>query len=150
MASEELSENEQTAIDVRAAKLAVVLRDDLAVWQKLNVTAFLVSGIGTADPGVIGAPYLDGSGNKYLSMFIRPVLVFGSAAPGLNTVLERARGRGVTCSIFTRDMFQTGNDIDNRAAVARVAYDDLDLAGLAFHAERRVADKILKGVALHS
>jgi hypothetical protein len=26
-------------------KIAVVLRDDLAVWQKTNVTAFLVSGI---------------------------------------------------------------------------------------------------------
>lgn len=26
-------------------KIAIVLRDDLAVWQKLNVTTFLVSGI---------------------------------------------------------------------------------------------------------
>ena len=32
-------------------KIAVVLRDDLAVWQKTNVTAFLVSGIaGDDDP----------------------------------------------------------------------------------------------------
>ena len=31
-------------------KLAVVVRDDLATWQKLNVTAFLVSGIGTRHP----------------------------------------------------------------------------------------------------
>ena len=120
------------------------------MWQKLNVTAFLVSGIGTADPGVIGEAYQDGSGNKYLPMFIRPVLVFESAAPGLATVLERTRSRGVECSIFTQDMFGTGNDTDNRAAVARVAYAALDLAGLAFHAERRVADKILKGVSLHS
>jgi hypothetical protein len=26
-------------------KIAIVVRDDLAVWQKLNVTAFLTSGI---------------------------------------------------------------------------------------------------------
>ena len=27
-------------------KLVVILRDDLLTWQKLNVTAFLMSGIG--------------------------------------------------------------------------------------------------------
>ncbi len=32
-------------------KIAVVLRDDLAVWQKTNVTAFLVSGIAGHRPG---------------------------------------------------------------------------------------------------
>ncbi len=32
-------------------KIAVVLRDDLAVWQKTNVTAFLVSGIAGTVPG---------------------------------------------------------------------------------------------------
>ena len=31
-------------------KIAVVLRDDLAVWQKTNVTAFLVSGIAGTEP----------------------------------------------------------------------------------------------------
>lgn len=29
-------------------RIAVVLRDDLAVWQRTSVTAFLVSGIGGA------------------------------------------------------------------------------------------------------
>jgi len=33
-------------------KIAVVLRDDLEVWQRLNVTAFLVSGIGWRAPEV--------------------------------------------------------------------------------------------------
>ena len=40
-------------------KLAVVLRDDLAVWQKTNVAAFLVSGIAATEPGVVGEPYRD-------------------------------------------------------------------------------------------
>ena len=38
-------------------KLVVVLRDDLAVWQKANVTAFLVSGIAGTDPATVGEPY---------------------------------------------------------------------------------------------
>ena len=45
-------------------KLAVVLRDDLAVWQKANATAFLVSGIAASDPETVGEPYVDGSGNR--------------------------------------------------------------------------------------
>ncbi|SFQ39113.1 Protein of unknown function [Amycolatopsis rubida] len=30
-------------------KIAVLLRDDLASWQRLNVTAFLVSGVAPHD-----------------------------------------------------------------------------------------------------
>jgi len=43
-------------------KVAVVVRDDLAVWQKLNVTAFLISGV-VADAGadVVGEDYVDAS-----------------------------------------------------------------------------------------
>ena len=35
-------------------KVAVVVRDDLAVWQKLNVTAFLISGV-IADAGEVSS-----------------------------------------------------------------------------------------------
>jgi len=60
-------------------KIVVVLRDELAVWQKANVTAFLVSGIAGTDPATVGEPYVDGSGNRYLPMLRQPVLVY--AAP---------------------------------------------------------------------
>src|SRR5258708_10240488 len=50
-------------------KIAVLLRDDLEVWQRLNVTSFLVSGIGQRCPEVIGEPYADADGTEYLPMF---------------------------------------------------------------------------------
>ena len=40
-------------------KIAIVVRDDLATWQKLNVTAFLTSGIVGASPDIIGEAYRD-------------------------------------------------------------------------------------------
>lgn len=49
-------------------KIAVVIRTDLAAWQKLNVAAFLASGIAAQFPASIGEPYEDGSGTKYLSL----------------------------------------------------------------------------------
>ena len=40
-------------------KIAIVVREDLATWQKLNVTAFLMSGVVGAAPEIIGEPYRD-------------------------------------------------------------------------------------------
>jgi hypothetical protein len=70
-------------------KIAVVLRDDLAAWQKTNVTAFLVSGIAGTVPGVVGEPYQDASGNEYLPMFIQPVLVYEADASALRRAYDR-------------------------------------------------------------
>ena len=98
----------------------MVLRDDLEVWQRLNVTSFLVSGIGQRDPAVIGEPYADADGTEYLPMFRQPVLVFEGGKEILTKAHERAIGRGVALSVFTADLFATGNDRDNRAAVRAV------------------------------
>jgi len=38
-------------------KIALVIRDDLASWQKMNVAAFLASGIAASYPQSIGDPY---------------------------------------------------------------------------------------------
>ncbi|HJR94530.1 MAG TPA: DUF2000 family protein [Gaiellaceae bacterium] len=130
-------------------KLAVVLRDDLAVWQKTNVTAFLVSGIAASEPGVVGEPYRDGSGNEYLPMFVQPVLVYEADAPALRRAYERAMSRGVRPAVYTRELFETNHDEANRAAVAAVPADELDLVGIAFRAERKVADKVVDRLRFH-
>jgi len=46
-------------------KIAIVVREDLAMWQKLNVTAFLSTGIASQSPEVIGEPYRDKAGNVF-------------------------------------------------------------------------------------
>jgi hypothetical protein len=128
-------------------KIAVLLRDDLATWQRLNVTAFLVSGI--ASPSLLGEPYLDADDTRYLPMFGQPVLVFEGSAPVLTAAHQRALGRNMMMSIFTSELFATGNDVDNRAAVRAVPRDKLDLVGLALHGQRNAVDKVLKGASLH-
>ena len=131
-------------------KIAAVVRTDLAVWQRLNVLAFLVSGLGTAHPEVIGEPYRDGSGACYLPMFRQPVMVFGADTDGLQRVRERAAARDVRLALYVEDMFATGNDVDNRAAVACHASGDLPLVGVALYAERQSVDRITAGLRLHS
>jgi hypothetical protein len=130
-------------------KIAVVLRDDLAVWQKANVTAFLVSGIAGTAPDTVGEPYVDGSGNHYLPMFRQPVMVYAADSAGLRRAYERAMQRKVELAIYMDELFATGHDEANRAAVAAVAADELDLVGIAFRAERKVADKVLDRLRPH-
>ncbi|WP_406458171.1 DUF2000 domain-containing protein [Streptomyces sp. NBC_00876] len=130
-------------------KIAVLLRNDLETWQRLNVTAFLVSGLGTAVPELIGEPYADADDTPYLPMFRQPVLVLEGTKELLTTAHTRAVGRGVILSVFTSDLFATGNDRDNRAAVRAVRRDAMDLVGLAVHGPRNAVDKILKGASMH-
>jgi hypothetical protein len=130
-------------------KIAVVLLEDLPVWQKTNATAFLVSGIAGTVPGVVGEPYRDGSGNEYLPMFVQPVLVYAADAAGLRRAYERALSRGVTPAVYTRELFITDHDAANRAAVADVAAEDLDLVGIAFRGERKTVDKIVDRLRFH-
>jgi hypothetical protein len=130
-------------------KIAVVVRDDLATWQKLNVTAFVVSGIASGGPELIGLPYEDGSGVTYMPMFAIPIVVLLADQAGLRRAFERAGTRGLGLGVYTQDLFSTGNDVDNRAAVARVATAELDLVGIAVVGERRDVDKALDKLRLH-
>ena len=131
-------------------KIAVVVRDDLATWQRLNVTAFMISGV-TAHAGAaaIGEDYLDADGRRYLPLLIQPVLVLEAPVAKLKTVRERAERRGVPIAIYTNEMFSTGNDEDNRAAVRAVATEELDLVGIAVRAPHRDADAVLRGLKRH-
>ncbi|MEV1067976.1 DUF2000 domain-containing protein [Streptomyces sp. NPDC050263] len=130
-------------------KIAVLLREDLETWQRLNVTAFLVSGLGAAVPEVIGEPYEDADGVAYLPMFRQPVLVFEGTKETLTAAHARVLSRSLPRAVFTGDLFTTGNDHDNRAAVRAVHTPELDLVGLAVYGSRNAVDKVLKGARMH-
>lgn len=130
-------------------KIAVVLRSDLQIWQKLNVTAFTISGIAGTVENIVGEAYEDGSGNLYLPMIRQPILVFEANADQIRRAYERALQRGVVFSVFTEDLFATGNDIDNRAAVKAKPSDALKVVGMAMHDKKKTVEKVLDGLSLH-
>ncbi|MFJ3642740.1 DUF2000 family protein [Streptomyces sp. NPDC090108] len=130
-------------------KIAALLREDLEPWQRLNVTAFLVSGLGSQVPEVVGEPYEDADGISYLPMFRQPVLVFEGAKETLKAAHTRALSRALPRAVFTADLFATGHDEANRAAVRAVPTADLDVVGLAVYGPRSGVDKVLKGARMH-
>lgn len=131
-------------------KVALVIRTDLEAWQKLNVAAFLASGIAAAFPESVGDPYEDGSGTHYHALIGQPILIYGADRAALSRALERALTRNVMPALYTEDMFATTHDEANRAAVKAVARPDLNLVGLAVRAERKVVDKICDGLKFHA
>lgn len=132
-----------------ATKVAVLVRDDLAAWQRLNVTAFLASGIAAAHPELVGQPYADADGQQYLALLGLPVLVYEASAEQLAAARDRAVRRELSVAVYTSGMFATGHDAANRAVVAAVPSAGLDLVGLAVHGPKNGVDRVTKGARLH-
>ncbi|CDN53435.1 PF09391 family protein [Neorhizobium galegae bv. officinalis bv. officinalis str. HAMBI 1141] len=131
-------------------KIAIVLRDDLAPWQELNVTAFLTSGIIAQNPAIIGEAYRDAAGHVYNPMSIQPIVVLTADQETLRTIHRRSLEREVTTSAYIEEMFSTGHDAANREVFAQFAPEDAKLVGIALRAEKKIVDKITKGSKMHT
>ena len=130
-------------------KIVIVVREDLLVWQKLNVTAFLSSGVLGAESTLIGDRYEDASGKTYRPLIVQPMIVLVADQVGLKKIHGRALTRGVDIAVYIEDMFSTGHDAANRAAVKQYETDALNLVGIALRNEKKVVDKITKGAKMH-
>jgi hypothetical protein len=130
-------------------KIAIVVRDDLETWQRLNVTAFLMSGIPAANPAIIGQPYVNATGRAFLPLSGQPVIVLTADLATLRSIHNRALERDVVHAAYVEEMFTTYNDDDNRVVFAKSTPLDANLVGLALRAEKKAVDKITKGAVKH-
>lgn len=112
-------------------KIAIVVHDDLATWQNLNVTAFLMSGITGASPKIMGEPYRDAANNAYHSLCIQPIIVLSADQGTLKTIHRRALERKVPHGIYIEEMFSTGHDAANHEMFAQHGPEGAKVVGLA-------------------
>lgn len=129
-------------------KIKIVLRNDLEMWQKLNVTAFLISGI-AGTQNIIGEAYQDKDGLQYLPMSQQPIVIHAATSEQLRELLQKAFTKDVVMTIYTEELFKTYNDEDNRAMVAGYKTEELNLVGIGIRGKKNHVDKLLKGYALH-
>jgi hypothetical protein len=130
-------------------KIALVIRNDLATWQALNVTAFLVTGIVARFPNIIGDPYRDRSGNIYNALSAQPIIVLSADAATMTAINMRALERRLRTSLYIEEMFSTGHDAANRAVFAEFGPEDAKVVGIALHEDKKLVDKITKGAKLY-
>ncbi|EEF5707875.1 DUF2000 family protein [Salmonella enterica] len=130
-------------------KIVFIVRDDLPVWQKLNVVAFLATGIAASAPEIIGEPYVDGAGYDYGNMSGQPMLIFSADLAELQKVRQKGIEREMLLIPYVHSMFSTGRDDDNRAVFLAEDPDNMDLVGLAVRGQKKIVDKVIKGLSLH-
>lgn len=129
-------------------KIKIVLRNDLMMWQKLNVTAFLMSGIGGTQ-NIIGEPYLDKDNIEYLSMSKQPIIIYSATGEEINKLLQKAITKEAAIAIYTEELFNTYNDEDNRGMVAKFKTEELNLVGIGIRGKKNIVDKLFKNFKLH-
>ncbi|MCU5773734.1 DUF2000 family protein [Erwiniaceae bacterium BAC15a-03b] len=130
-------------------KIAFIIRDDLPAWQKLNVVAFLATGIAAAAPEIMGQPYIDAKGRHYGNISGQPMLIFAADLAGLQAAHRKGIEREITLIPYVHAMFSTGHDEANREVFLAEDAENMNLVGLAMRAPKKVVDKVIKGLSLH-
>ena len=123
--------------------------DDLATWQKLNVTAFLATGIAATAPEAMGEPYEDASGRSFASLLGQPMLIFAAGPEELKRVHRISGENGLVTAAYVRAMFETGHDAANREVFKAEPADSPDLVGIAIRGPKKIVDKATKRAKLH-
>lgn len=130
-------------------KIACIVRNDLPTWQRLNVVAFLATGIASDSPGIMGAPYIDALGRQYGKLSGQPILIFEADIAGLQNAQRKGLERELTLIPYVHAMFSTGHDEANRAVFLAEEADNMNLVGLAMRGPKKIVDKVIKGLSLH-
>lgn len=130
-------------------KNALIVRNDLAAWQRLNVVAFLATGITASAPDILGQPYVDASGREYGKLAGEPMLIFEADLQALQNVHAKGLERELTLTPYVEAMFATGHDEANRAVFRAEDAANLNLVGLAIRGPKKAVDKVIKGLKLH-
>lgn len=131
------------------SKIAFIVRNDLAIWQRMNVVAFLATGVAAAAPEVMGEPYVDAHGRRYGNMSGQPMLVFEGDLEGIQKAHRVGMERELTVLPYVFAMFSTGHDEANRQVFLAEDPDNLNLVGLALRGPKKAVDKAIKGLSLH-
>lgn len=131
------------------SKIAFIVRDDLPTWQRLNVVAFLATGIATAAPEIMGEPYVDAAGHPYGKLSGQPMLIFEADLAGLQKARRVGLERELTMLPYVFAMFSTYHDEANREAFLSEDPESMNLVGLALRGPKKAVDKATKGLALH-
>lgn len=130
-------------------KVAILVLDGLEAWKKLNVTAFLATGIAGSAPEAMGEPYVDAAGACYAALLGQPIMIYAADRPTLLRARRQAQERGLTCAAYVEAMFSTGHDAANRQAFLAAPMDEPALVGIALRGPGKGVDKAIKGAKFH-
>lgn len=122
-------------------KVAILVLDELEIWQKLNVTAFLATGIAGGAPEAMGEPCLDAAGSRYAPLPGKLIVILAADRPTLLRARRQAQERGLDCATYVEARFSTGYDEANREAFLAKPAEEPALVGIGLRGPRKDVDK---------
>lgn len=132
-------------------KIALVIKNDLAGWQKLNVAAFLAGSVAIQFPDTHGKEFINASGSVYLPFIKHPILIYKADTDAeIKRAFNRAKERGLATGIYTEPLFATKNEEQNHLEIAKATDDNQALVGIAVYGEAKKVAKALEGLKFHS
>lgn len=132
-------------------KIALVIKNDLAGWQKLNVAAFLAGAVAIQFPDTHGKEFVNASGSVYLPFMKHPILIYKADTDAeIKRASNRAKERGLAIGIYTEPLFATKNEEENHVEIAKATDDNQALVGIAVYGEAKKVAKALEGLKFHS
>jgi hypothetical protein len=132
-------------------KIAIVIKNDLENWQKLNVTSFLASSIAIKFPDTHGKPFVNASNSEYLPFIKHPILIFKADSDAeIKRAFNRAKERELNIGIYTASLFATKNEEENLIEIAKCNDENQNLVGIVVYGDSKKVNKALDGLKFHS
>jgi len=130
-------------------KIVLVIKNDLLIWQKLNVASFLASAIAIQFPDTHGRPFVTASSGEYLPFIKYPILIYKADSESeLDRAFERAKSRQLHIGIYTQELFATRNEEENLFQISRFRDEEQPLVGLAIYGDAKKVSKAIDGLKL--
>ena len=131
-------------------KVAIVIKDDLMQWQKMNIVSFLASSVAISFPETHGGSFITSDNVKFLPFIKHPILIFkAETTEKLLRAFQRARDRELEIGVYTKQLFDTRSEEENIKEIATRTINELDLVGIIVYGENKKVDKAIDGLKFH-
>ena len=132
-------------------KIALVIKNDLEGWQKLNVAAFLASSVAVKFPETHGKPFINASQSEYLPFIKNPILIYkADTTTEINRAFNRAKERKLSIGIYTANLLLTKDEAGNLEEIAKYTDEEHNLVGMVMYGENKKVNKALDGLKFYS
>ena len=132
-------------------KIAIVIKNDLESWQKLNVASFLASSVAIQFPDTHGKPFINASKSEYLPFIKHPILIYKADNDAeIKRAFNRAKERELNIGIYTASLFATKSEEENLIEIAKYKDDEQNLVGIVVYGDSKKVNKALDSLKFHS
>ena len=131
-------------------KIAIIVREDLPTWQKLNVAAFLASSVAIKFPETHGKEFINASQSVYLPFIKQPILIYKAENDTeIRRAFKRAKERELHIGVYTEPLFGTKNEDENHVEIAKHTDEEQVLVGIVIYGEAKQVNKATDGLKFH-